>query len=355
MFNERVDGLAWRTEEEARDLLERKLALAIGAGGAGYIQWLWHSNCYMPSDNEAAIGMHRADGTAKPEFDPWRRMSAFVASIAPSLVGREREQVLMVIPQSYLFSVRNAATDATRRAVRAMHYHCRVTMGAIGEHNVNAIVDPPALVLLPCPRVLREEAWTTLLGWVERGTTLVVSGPFDEDEHWLPTGRMARLGIDSAVRPVAQEEVASLEAATFRLTYRGEMMQRVEKAVPSGAQPGLVQRLAVGKGRIIWTPLPIELAEEETQTARFYRHALSLAGVEPLANATIDPSVLIYPAGVPRRHPLHGRQRVVGRHHDSLFPDTGRRADRGGGRGRPGRPPACRSRARDRAEAISVG
>ena len=88
MFNERADGLAWRTEEDVRDLLERKLALAIGAGGAGYVHWLWHSNCYMPSDNEAAIGLHRADGTVKPEFDPLRRMSAFAASIAPALVGR---------------------------------------------------------------------------------------------------------------------------------------------------------------------------------------------------------------------------------------------------------------------------
>jgi hypothetical protein len=296
MFNERIDGRPWRTEEEVRDLLERKLALAVGAGAAGYVQWLWHSNCFMPSDNEAAIGMWRADGTAKPEFDAWRRMTAFIASIASSLIGREREQVLLVVPQSHLFSVRNAATDATRRAVRAMHYHCRVTMGAVGEHNLESVATPPPLVVLPCPRVLREAAWTTLRGWVEQGTTLAVSGPFDEDEHWLPTGRMDRVGIDVAVRPVAQEEVATIEGADWRLTYRGEKMQRVEKAVIRGAQSTDIRRIASGKGQILWSPLPIELAQEEAPTSAFYRYCLKLARIQPLFKAADLPSVLIYPA-----------------------------------------------------------
>src|SRR3990172_4813387 len=37
MFYEEMDGSAWRTEEEAAALLERKLAISIGAGGAGFI------------------------------------------------------------------------------------------------------------------------------------------------------------------------------------------------------------------------------------------------------------------------------------------------------------------------------
>ena len=68
MFYEKMDGSAWRTEEEARNLLERKLAISFAAQGAGFVQWIWNANCYMNSDNEAAIGFHRADQTAKPEL-----------------------------------------------------------------------------------------------------------------------------------------------------------------------------------------------------------------------------------------------------------------------------------------------
>jgi beta-glucosidase/6-phospho-beta-glucosidase/beta-galactosidase len=38
-------------------LLERKLALALGANAAGFIQWIWNTNCYMASGNEASFGL----------------------------------------------------------------------------------------------------------------------------------------------------------------------------------------------------------------------------------------------------------------------------------------------------------
>ena len=42
--------------------------IRIFAGSAGYVQWLWHNNPWMASDNEAAIGALRCDGSAKPEY-----------------------------------------------------------------------------------------------------------------------------------------------------------------------------------------------------------------------------------------------------------------------------------------------
>ena len=62
-----VDERPWRSEEENAHLLERKLITGLVAGGAGLIQWLWHTNSYMTSDNENSIGLVRTDGSAKPE------------------------------------------------------------------------------------------------------------------------------------------------------------------------------------------------------------------------------------------------------------------------------------------------
>ena len=49
MFYEKMDGSAWRTEQEARNLLERKLAISFAAEGSGFVEWVWNANCYMNS------------------------------------------------------------------------------------------------------------------------------------------------------------------------------------------------------------------------------------------------------------------------------------------------------------------
>ena len=138
MHYEKADGRAWRTEAEVRDLLERKLAMAVGVSGAGFIEWTWHTNPYLPSDNEAAIGLMRVDGSFKPEFEAWRGMTRFATSAAPFMKDRERDDVLLVIPHANQFSVRTHAVEATRRAVRTMHYDCRITMSAASEFELDA-------------------------------------------------------------------------------------------------------------------------------------------------------------------------------------------------------------------------
>jgi hypothetical protein len=52
--------------------------VALGANAAGFIQWIWNTNCYMASGNEAAIGFLRADGTAKPELEPFLECARFL-------------------------------------------------------------------------------------------------------------------------------------------------------------------------------------------------------------------------------------------------------------------------------------
>ena len=302
MHYETADGRAWRTEDQVRDLLERKLALAVGVGGAGFIQWAWHTNPYLPSDNEAAIGLMRVDGSFKPEFAAWRGMARFAVQAAPHMSGRVRNDVLLVIPHANQFSVRSQAVEATRRAVRTMHHDCRVAMSAASEFGLDAWPGTPKLVVLPSPRILSGAAWTRLMVWVEQGTTLAVTGPFDDDEHWLPSGRMASLGLSPAVRPVMPEETVFVDGVRHDIRYRGEKMQRVEAAVTTG-EPA-VRLLTHGRGRVVWSPLPLEMSDESAATAALYRFALRTAGVTPVCTTDAPSSVLVYAARF-ARHTLY--------------------------------------------------
>jgi hypothetical protein len=120
MFYEKSGGAAWRTDLEARDLLERKMAISFAAGGAGFVEWIWNTNPYIDSTNEAAIGFHRVSGSAKPELQPFLEIAEFMKKHAHRLRGRESEQALMVIPHSQMFAPRSFAVEATRKCVRAM-------------------------------------------------------------------------------------------------------------------------------------------------------------------------------------------------------------------------------------------
>jgi hypothetical protein len=297
MFYEKIDGSAWRGEADARDLLERKLALATAVGGAGWIEWIWNTNPYMPLDNEAAIGLLRPDGTAKPELQVLRDIARFVAESQPLMEEREREPAVMVIPHSHMFTARNFATEATQRCVRAMHYHCRVVMGAVSEYALDRLGYEPQLLIVPSPRVLTQKAWEQLTHLAERGATLLVTGPIDYDEHWLTVPRLEPFGIDARTAAVANEEDLELDGTTLRLSYRDLKIQRVEKAVFAGGSPARVVRVPLGRGSLIWSPLPVELAEQTGPTVALYRYALAQAGVEPAFELGLDePGVLTYPA-----------------------------------------------------------
>jgi hypothetical protein len=297
MFYETMRRTPGRTEAEARNLLERKMAFAMGANGAGFVQWLWNTNSYIANDNEASIGFFRADGTAKPELEPFQAMAAFWSRNGELLAGRQLEDVVMVVPQSHMFSVRDFATPATRRAVRVMHYECLTAMRAAGEYALDREFTPARLILLPCPQVLAPAAWKVLLAAVRNGATLLVTGVIDRDEHWIPVERSREFGLGAAIAPLAQEETLRLGSADLRVAFHGESFQRVEKAVVEGQERAEVRTIPMGAGRVIWCPLPLEVGSETAPIAALYRYALKQAQVEPVFSVeTADPAVLIRPS-----------------------------------------------------------
>jgi hypothetical protein len=296
MFYEKQDGAAVRTDADSADLLERKMALSVGANGAGFIQWIWNSNPFMDNENESAIGFLRADGTFKDELDRFMDISLISANQSSRFVGREEEDILMVIPQSQMFSPRNLATEATKKAVRALHYHCRQTCRAVGEHQLQQIEGedrPPRLIILPAPRTLSSAAWQSLLNLVEDGSYLLLSGYFEEDEYFLPAERMAPRAMFKGFRSVRQFESVKIEERNYNVRFAGEKIQRVDRAL---SVDDSVQESSDNEGRILWMPVPLENGEDIAPIAAFYQIGINIAGIPRLYTVTgADESILIRP------------------------------------------------------------
>jgi hypothetical protein len=147
----------------------------------------------------------------------------------------------MVVPHSNMFSTDNTATEATRRAVRAMQYGCRVGLAAVSEFRIGAEMPSPRLVLVPSPRLLRPSAWRTLQAWARRGSRVLLTGPLDQARAF-------------ARRPAAG---------------------------PSDAV-----RVPMGRGAMWWSPVAAELEAETGPTVALYRWALAEAGIAAAVTVT---------------------------------------------------------------------
>jgi hypothetical protein len=288
----RPDETARRTLASEAALLERKLALAF-VRGAGAIQWLWHSNAYMTESNETPIGAVRADGTEKPEASVLRRFAAFAASLSPSLKNPAPPRVAVVTSQATQFSVlADLQLEAQRKAVRALAYHARVVPAVVAENRLPEMGEV-ALAILPSPQALGEEGWRTLLAYVDRGGSLLVSGPVERDEHWQVRARAAEVGLAAEAQPLTYH--SSLLRLSRDIAIPLAFDQQKQSALDTLAFPdgATLKEIRRGKGRIFWAADPVELAEGTAPAAALYRHVLGKVGVKERFELLSD-----VPAGV---------------------------------------------------------
>jgi hypothetical protein len=276
--------------EQVRNLLERKMVLAFAGGCAGFIQWLWNTNVYNNSDNEAGIGFLRADGSEKPELAAFRGVSKFIRENAHRMIGRQKERVCLVIPHSNHFSPRDTADRATRRAVRTLEYRLGLPCRAISEDRA-AEIDETRLIVLPNARVLSQRCWDALLEKVKNGATLLATGFIEADEHWRETPRLTPFGLHTTPEPVLHEEIAAMPQGPLHAAFASHVAihPRIEKASPprGGA-------FTHGRGKLLYCPLPVELALGEEPAETLYRWAAETAGLVS-AKAAGGPGLLARP------------------------------------------------------------
>ena len=267
MQYEQLDEYSRRDEENRARLLERKFALALGAG-AGFVQWLWNTNTHMESDNEVAIGALRADGSEKPELRCTRLMAPFARALGRHAGPSETPLITVVQPQSLLGSVlQPLALRALQASVRTLAYELGMLCRVVGE-NACQLPGKPGVIILPYPRAFGEEAWRALLDCVRRGYTLIASGPIG-DAHFHETERLRPLGVGAHIEGItAREAWQEAPGGPVRLTYSGEALNMVDRWRFEGG--GSLREIGLGAGRIVLAAYPVELNDNAESVARFY-------------------------------------------------------------------------------------
>lgn len=282
-----LDGVTRWDEIRGLPLAERKAVFGLAAGNAGAAVWIW--------SRTDPYRWNRSDGSSTLWVDMLTGLGRFARDAEPHLSDALPGEVALVLPQTLQLSVFNRyAVEAQQKAVRALYYGARAAAYAVGEHQLE-LLGGPKLILLPSPWMLTEPAWQALLEAVRGGATLLVTGRFDLDQHFRPTGRQAAAGLDYQGRLLAnREQRVSWPGGEAWFSFSGDKTTYLERAELASGES--FARRPVGDGEILFFPLPLELSDDLEPLAEIYRWALAEAGVEPVYDTALtDPGVVVVP------------------------------------------------------------
>ncbi len=278
----------WRYAEfTGLRLIERKWALGFAAGSSGAMQWDWA--------REVDFGMQRSDGSAKVWEDMMRDVGEFAEHAAPYATALTQPEIAIVLPQSFqLSSSNNLAVEAQQNAVRALYYYARGEAYVVGEYQIDSLASPK-LIILPSPFALTEEAWQAIIAKVKAGATLLVTGPFDGDAHMHATGRQSLVGLPYASVPLTiRRNAFKWPGGEEVFTFAGIKTTVLSRAqLPSNSD---WMEVPVGKGKLLFSSLPIELSDNLAGIGDIYSYAIRSADVSPTYTTTMsDTGILICP------------------------------------------------------------
>ncbi|WP_059105572.1 alpha-amylase family protein [Shouchella shacheensis] len=284
MYLEQADGSAKRSEEELRNILERKYAYAFSTGGAGAAQWLWNTNFYMDNVNESNIGALRADGTEKPEANVSYDFGRFIEETRDLFSHRKLEEVAIVFPYSNDFSSRKLAYEATTRAVRTLAHEMNTHVRGLSEYHLEDLsLEPPKLIIVPSAHNFSDAAFDQLIAYAEQGGTVLYSGPIRLNESWAPSKRLPDLLAETTLSNVRREEGLIIDGAFYSASFGSRKMAQVSKEVILGegtAHTNNLQEWSLGKGTLIWSPLPLELNDRLEVLRAVYEKCLQSSRVK---------------------------------------------------------------------------
>jgi hypothetical protein len=203
----------------------------------------------------------REDGLPKPWEITYSQLGKFLQPFQPVY---KSPRVFLLVPDSVRLGGR--FDDLYRGILRSISFllDCRVNFGVINEQSLKNLPGNVQAVVWPFPYCPSDKTFLDVLAWVKTGGTLYISGDVAFDQSRMPTREQRRtdLGLLYTESPVSPFDFASQ---------------------PWGHAP---IESTCGKGKVFFTPYPIELKAGENG-AGVYKQFLRFAGVSPI---TILPS-----------------------------------------------------------------
>jgi len=234
----------------------------LGLGGSFTSSWCWRDmpDCVFP------WGMVRSDHMPKPVLHAYRNFTLMTRFIQPRY---EPPQVHLVLPDAHRLGGQwNRLQEALDRTIDVL-LGLRVGFGVLREKDIATVTpststpaagsdgsaqEAPALIW-PIPYCPDEATFAAVKRVVQAGGSLYLSGDVSFDEHRRPTqsSRLTELGLKCDRHPPPFENV----------------------------EPGPVQKVLLGKGRVFFVPYPVELTDRRNIHARLSEF-LDDAGVRRL-------------------------------------------------------------------------
>ena len=124
--------------------------------------------------------------------------------------------------------------------------------------------------------------------------------PFDGDAHFHSTGRQDEVGLAYTDVPLTLRSNAfKWPGGEMELTFGGNKTTILSRAQMPGDQDWAEKPL--GKGRILFAALPLELNQNLQAVGDVYRYAMKVANVSPTYTTTLtNAGILICPTRLPK-------------------------------------------------------
>ncbi|MFH1739818.1 MAG: hypothetical protein ABIH23_12475, partial [bacterium] len=233
----------------------------------------------VQDDGKARPGPVRSDGTQTPEYAVHHRAIRFWWENRRYWVGKQEDPIALILPNSSQSTLRESSVLATRQSIKVLTKALHMGVKVVCEEALSRL-GLPKMAIMPSPGCLSDPAWKTLVAYVEKGGTLVMSGVAERDPYWRITSRLGEVGIPGlGPMLVSSQELMFMSGDQFLLTYPGSKQHWVEREAWTGEAS--VWESQVGQGRILYSPLPLELADQFASVVHFYTRGMELAGIEP--------------------------------------------------------------------------
>lgn len=135
---------------------------------------------------------------------------------------------------------------------------------------------------------------------MQAGAVLLVTGPFGADEHFHAVDRQNRTGLPHEVGPLTlRENVFRFPGGDETVSYSGLKTTVLSRAILPNGEDWMEKTL--GKGKVLFAALPLELNDNLQAVADVYSNALKAANIDLVYSTTLkDHGILICPTLYPR-------------------------------------------------------
>jgi len=298
-------GMEVMTEEQYAWTAERRLLYSMG----NWLYWQGFNDPYEMRNAELVLGLYRHDKTETPYLDVIRPLTWVTDKTAPLMKNQRLDamQTTMIFPSGWYFSTDTSlATESIQKAVMSLHHHANMQADMILDSEIcpenKQFFGDPKLIIYPAAQMVPQNAWDFVINEVKAGKTMLLSGFAEVDNYWMPTKRLAELGIDVELQPLSPFEQfdvdgQKIQQAFFNLAKGNDNTKwGGRRIVLKGETAPRVSVHNVGKGKLILCPIPVESGDTMEPVAAVYRYAAKTAGVQPVYHVEEPkPNFIIHP------------------------------------------------------------